>query len=179
MQTRSHVDDGDRQGIVDTGEFSTARGDSGNHVLRSRMVAERVQIHLVRLEGPHTTIDVLSRERHGVCGLCSVDEQSIRLPRFESPVLEVGEDPGIVGITDRIDGGDAGMAMVDVIESPLNLEVEGCHDDRIRSEFTDLPRYCLSQLVRGFQQTIREVEDLQIVDADDIARPTLLIRAQR
>src|SRR5690606_40024721 len=61
------------------------------------------------------------------------------LPRFEALVLEVGEDPGIVGIADRIDGGNAGMAMVDMVEAPLHLEVEGRDDNCVWSELADLP----------------------------------------
>src|SRR5699024_8777872 len=64
--------------------------------------------------------------------------------------------------------------MIDVVEPPPGLEVEVRHHHRIRSELADLPRNGPPQLMGGFDQAIGEVEDLEIVDADDIAGPALL-----
>src|SRR5699024_10655942 len=111
----SHVEDRDRQGVVDSGELSTGCGDRGDHVLRSQMVAESFEIDLMRLERAHAAIDMVGAQRHGMGGLAAVYQQMAGLPRLQALVSEFSENPRVVGVADSVDGGDAGIAMIDVV----------------------------------------------------------------
>src|SRR5699024_7535138 len=139
---------------------------------------ESFEIDLMRLERAHAAIDMVGAQRYGMGGLAAVDQQMAGLPRLQALVSEFSENPRVVGVADRVDGGHAGIAVIDVVESPPGLEVEVRHHRRIRSELADLPRNGPPQLMGGFDQAIGEVEDLEIVDADDIAGPALFGCAQ-
>src|SRR5699024_5576643 len=105
----SHVEDRYRQGVVDSGELSAGCGDRGDHILRIRMVAESFEIDLMRLERSHAAIDMVGAQRHGMGGLAAVDQQMTGLPRLQALVSELSEDPRVVGVADRVDGGHAGI----------------------------------------------------------------------
>lgn len=112
-------------------------------------------------------------------GIGTVDQQLVGFPRSEAVVLEVGEDPRVVGISDRIDRRDASGAMVDVVKSPRHFEFPVRDHDGIGFELADLLGDCMAQFEVRLEQSISEIEDLKVVNADDCACLTLFVCSQR
>ena len=112
----------------------------------------------------------------GRCG--AEDQQLSHAPGLEQLLLEeFAEDPWVVGIADGVQRGEAGGAVVGMVESPADLQLPGLGQHDLGAQLADAARDLAPGIQGGLQRAVGEIQDHQVRDADQLTGLPLLLGA--
>ncbi len=109
-------------------------GEAGDQVARGGVARDVAEVGGVRLQRGDAPLERLSGDvdavrRTAVAG----DQQPGRGPLRQALVRsEFGEHPGVVGVADGVDAGQAGRPVVGLVQPGDELDVPGAGDHHVR-----------------------------------------------